>query len=136
MRPLYETDWDLARERELVTRFGELTNSVPIKLPISAHADYLMVRDREAKAVVEVKCRTNKRLAYDTYMISQHKYEGLSSWEGYGLRPILLVSWKDSVGYVKLPCPHKISIGGRTDRGDAQDVETVAHIAISAFTLI
>lgn len=136
MRPLYETDWDLAQERELVSRFGDMTNSVPYKLPISAHADYLMVRDREAKAVVEVKCRTNNRLAYDTYMISQHKFEGLSSWERYGLTPILLVSWKDSVGYVKLPCLHQKSIGGRTDRGDAQDIEAVVHIAISEFKLI
>jgi hypothetical protein len=136
MRPLYETGEDLDREREVAAHFGGLTNSIPVKLPISSHADYLMVRDREAKAVVEVKCRTNHRLAYGTYMISQHKFDGLSSWERYGLTPILLVSWKDSVGYVKLPCPHQKSIGGRTDRGDAQDIEAVVHIAISEFKLI
>jgi hypothetical protein len=136
MRPLYETGEDLDREREVAAHFGGLTNSIPVKLPISSHADFLMVRDREAKAVVEIKCRTNKRLAYDTYMISQHKYEGLLSWESYGLKPILLVSWSDSIGYVSLPCPHGTAIGGRRDRGDTQDIETVVHIEIAQFTLI
>lgn len=136
MRPLYETNEDLGRELDLATRFGALTDSVPVKLPIESHADYIMVRSRVAKAVVEIKCRTNKRLAYDTYMISQHKYAGLASWEQYGLTPILLVSWTDSTGYVKIPCPHAISIGGRTDRGDAQDIEPVVHIDISRFKLI
>jgi hypothetical protein len=136
MRPLYETKEDLDREMDLARRFGALTDSVPVKLPIEAHADFIMVRNRMAKAVVEIKCRTNNRLAYDTYMLSQHKYAGLASWEHYGLTPILLVSWADTTGYVKIPCPHQISTGGRTDRGDAQDIESVVHIAISQFTLI
>lgn len=136
MRPLYETEEDLGRELKAARYFGSVTDSVPVKLPINAHADFMMVRDGEAKAVVEIKCRNNSRLAYDTYMISQHKYEGLLSWEGFGLKPILLVSWTDSVGFISLPCAHTKSIGGRRDRGDAQDIETVVHIGISNFRLI
>lgn len=136
MRPLYETREDLGRERKVARYFGRATDSVPVKLPINAHADFIMVREGEAKAVVEIKCRNNSRLAYDTYMISQHKYEGLLSWEGYGLKPILLVSWTDSVGFISLPCQHTKSIGGRRDRGDIQDIEPVVHIEIAQFKLI
>lgn len=136
MRPLYETQEDLDREREAIISLCGKTDSRPVKLPISAHADYMMVRDNEAKAVVEVKCRKNNRLAYDTYMISKHKYEGLLSWASYGLTPILLVRWADYIGYIKLPCQHEIATGGRTDRGDAQDVEPVVHIKTTDFTLI
>jgi hypothetical protein len=136
MRPLYETREDLGRERKAARYFGFVTDSVPVKLPINAHADFIMVRDGEAKAVVEIKCRNNSRLAYDTYMISQHKYEGLLSWEGFGLKPILLVSWTDSVGFISLPCSHTKSIGGRRDRGDIQDIEPVVHIEIAQFKLI
>lgn len=136
MRPLYETQEDLDREREAIISLCAKTNSRPVKLPISAHADYMMVRDNEAKAIVEVKCRKNNRLAYDTYMISKHKYEGLLSWTNYGLMPILLVSWADSIGYIRLPCQHEIAKGGRTDRGDAQDIEPVVHIKTTDFILI
>lgn len=136
MRPLYETKEDLHRERKVARHLGSVTDSIPVKLPINAHADYIMVREGEAKAVVEIKCRNNSRLAYDTYMISQHKYEGLLSWEGYGLKPLLLVSWTDSIGFISLPCPHTKSIGGRRDRGDTQDIEDVVHIEISQFKLI
>lgn len=136
MRPLYETKEDLTRERKAARHLGSVTDSFPVKLPIDAHADYIMVRAGEAKAVVEIKCRNNSRLAYDTYMISQHKYEGLLSWEGYGLKPLLLVSWTDAVGYVSLPCAHTTAIGGRRDRGDAQDIEPVVHIEISQFKLL
>ena len=136
MRPLYETQEDLDREREAIMALCAKTSSLPIKLPIAAHADYLMSRDGEAKAVAEVKCRKNARLTYDTYMLSKHKYEGLLSWANYGLTPILLVSWTDAIGYLKLPCPHDIAIGGRRDRGDAQDIEPVVHIKTSSFNLL
>ena len=136
MRPLYETEEDLDRERGAIMTLCGRTDAHPFKLPISAHADYIMMRDGEAKAVVEVKCRKNKRLAYDTYMLSQHKYEGLLSWAEYGLTPILLVSWQDAIGYVRLPCPHDIAVGGRRDRGDALDIEPVVHIKTSDFKVI
>jgi hypothetical protein len=71
-----------------------------------------------------------------TYMLSQQKYQGLLSWAEYGLTPILLVSWQDAIGYVRLPCPHDIAVGGRRDRGDALDIEPVVHIKTSDFKVI
>lgn len=136
MRPLYETEEDLDRERGAILTLCGRTDSHPIKLPIEAHADYMMIRGADAKAVVEVKCRKNKRLAYDTYMLSKRKYDGLLSWQNYGLTPILLVSWEDAIGYVRLPCHHDIAVGGRRDRGDAQDIEPVVHIKTSSFKVI
>ena len=136
MRPLYETEEDLDRERGAILTLCGRTDAHPFKLPISAHADYIMMRGSEAKAVVEVKCRKNKRLAYETYMLSKHKYDGLLSWANYGLTPILLVSWEDAIGYVRLPCPHDIAVGGRRDRGDAQDIESVVHIPTNIFKVI
>jgi len=136
MRPLYETEEDIHRERGTILTLCATTDSHAIKLPVKAYADYIMSRNGEAKAVVEVKCRNNNRLAYDTYMISQRKYEGLLSWANYGLTPILLVGWLDAIGYVRLPCPHEASMGGRRDRGDAHDIEPVVHIKTSDFKVI
>jgi hypothetical protein len=54
-----------------------------------------------------------------------------------GVPCLLLVKWKDFGGYLDVSkvLPLKLSIGGRVDRNDDQDVEPVAHYEISLFKI-
>lgn len=136
MRPLYESNDDLDREWAAVLEFCEHSKTFPIKLPIGARADYMLCRNRDAVAVVEVKCRKNNRRTYPTYMLSKSKYDALCEYTNMGLHAALLVSWEDDIGYVSIPTEHEVARGGRTDRNDPLDVEQVVLIDINKFKLI
>lgn len=136
MRPMYESEADLDREWVAVQEFCDHTKTIPIKLPIGARADYMLCRGREGKAVVEVKCRNNRRTAYPTYMLSKGKYDALCQWSSMGFYVALLVNWEDSIGYVSIPIEHEVSEGGRWDRSDPKDVEPVVLIDVGKFKLI
>lgn len=136
VRPKYETDEDLKREWVAIDAFCDHTNSTPIKLPIGARADYMLYRKREAKAIVEVKCRKNPISAYPTYMLSKSKYDALCDYSKMGFYSALLVHWDDAIGYVPMPIEHEIGSGGRWDRNDPKDVEPVVLIDIAKFKLI
>jgi hypothetical protein len=103
---------------------------------MEARADSMLVKNGSAKVVVEVKTRRNERLKYPTYMLSYDKYKALCGWGTIGFVPILLVQWTDDLGYVKLPIEHVVSTGGRYDRGDPKDIETVALIDTNKFKLL
>lgn len=136
MRPMYESEGDLDREWMAVQEFCDHTKSFPIKLPIGARADFILFRGRDARAVVEVKCRKNPRSAYPTYMVSKAKYDALCEWHNMGFYVALLVHWEDEIGYVEIPVEHKIAKGGRWDRNDPKDVEPVVLIDVEKFKLI
>jgi hypothetical protein len=46
------------------------------------------------------------------------------------------VRWTDAIGICPVPVEHSLGTGGRTDRGDALDIESVVHIPIDRFKLI
>lgn len=136
MRPTYETEADLRNERELVAALNELWQTQSAKLPRSYGLDYTLTRGGRVAAFVEIKCRTIPSWTYDTYMVSLAKVlKARSLGNGVGVPAILLVRWNDSVGYVDLRTVDlQVEVGGRTDRGDAQDIEPVCMIPIKQFT--
>jgi hypothetical protein len=99
-------------------------------------ADYVLARDGYARAIVEIKCRTNKSYQYDEYMLGEKKYTALCDWSDRGFTPILLISWPDAMGYVKVPVEHKRSVGGRYDRNAPTDVENVVLIEMKHFRML
>lgn len=136
MTKLFETQEDLDSERAAIIRFAGFTNSIPFKLPMESMADYVLVKDGLAKAIVEIKCRTNKSDQYDEYLLGEKKYTALCNWANYGFTPILLISWPDAMGYVKVPVEHKISIQGRNDRGASITADKVVLIDMSQFKML
>ena len=52
------------------------------------------------------------------------------------LPSFLVVRWSDNCGYIRIDTllDFEISMGGRTDRGDKQDIEPVMLIPIHNFT--
>ena len=135
-RPYYQTEDDLRREREVAAAIERAYGLTAIKLPDNARADFLLHRDGTAKSVIEIKCRNVSSAKYDTYMISKSKYDAMLGWAAMGLKAAIVVRWTDTIGVVRVPVEHAEDTGGRTDRGDARDIEAVVHIPIDHFKMI
>lgn len=138
MRPTYETEADLRNEREIISALNEHWQTKSTKLPRSYGLDYTLTRAGQVTAFVEIKCRTVPLWQYDTYMISLAKVlKAKSLGSNVGVPALLVVRWNDMVGYIDLrSIDLDVQVGGRTDRGDAQDIEPVCMIPVEQFTRI
>lgn len=140
-RPWYESGGDLANEGEVAKKIASMYRARLHKLKPKYGVDYLALRYERPWAYMEIKCRTTDRLKYPTYLISVDKIEsGVRHAALLGIKAILLVQWRDVLGWVNMndvayggKCV--VAIGGRTDRGDAQDLEPVYHIPVELFSL-
>lgn len=137
-RPLYETSNDRDRELIAINRLLKGTDKEPIKLPIIYGIDYAVKEDGCITSWVEVKCRSNESTKYPTLMISAAKiWTGVEMFQITKLPFFLVCEWTDKIGFLKIHtvAGYCIRIGGRTDRGDAQDIEPVYYIPIDKFTM-
>jgi hypothetical protein len=135
-RPLYETAADLNNEASATAVLCEALGCDALKLPLASRADRLLHKDGEARTIVEYKCRRVKRGAYDTFMISKAKYDALCAWNDRGFKAALLVEWADQLAYLMVPCEHEDGEGGRTDRGDERDIESMVFIPTALFNTV
>jgi len=148
MRKLYEDDKSLAAERELAATLESKWRCKLHKLPISYHLDYMATRTEhceffnetteKAVSFIELKCRTCKHDAFDTYMLALSKLvKARELSQNTGLPVFLGVKWSDRMGFVRLnTCQSQLGIGGRKDRKDWQDIEPVVHIPIYQFNYL
>jgi hypothetical protein len=138
MRPTYETAADRQNEKRVAQKAAATWGECwAVKLPKQYRADFAFVDSKEAVlAWCEVKCRTNPHDRYPTYMLSLAKWmEAERMAESSGLPFYLLVEFTDGVYYLRVKKIDGLTVkmGGRTDRGDAQDVEPTIHIPIKHF---
>ena len=86
-RPTYETSGDLKKETLAVKRFiASFGGDVDFaKLPIQYKMDFCLIDKKTVCTFVEVKCRTNKKTAYSTYIISMSKVVAAKSYSDIGL---------------------------------------------------
>ena len=135
MRPIYEKDEDRNKEQLIFQRLAKKLNCVCITTPKLSRIDRLICTKKgKLKALVELKVRTNKHDTYSTYMLSAAKYRKmLSLADALKVDALLLVRYTDKTRIVKLEEEYQINIGGRTDRGDAQDMEECIYIPIKNF---
>lgn len=136
MRRRYETEEDLQNEREVAAALERHYHLTAIKLPDNSRADFIMHRDGLAQSVVEIKCRNVSSAKYETLMLSKGKYYALLDWADRGFKAALAVRWTDGIGVCPIPVEHTLGTGGRTDRGDALDIESVVHIPIDQFRML
>lgn len=133
MRPTYESPTDLSNEQAVADLMAHRWRAEPVKLPIQFRVDYALFRNGWIAAWAEVKCRSNASDRYDTYMLSLAKVQaGNRLAAAHGVPFLLVVRWTDAIGWVQ-PTAGDVRIGGRRDRGDAQDIEQVVHIPITDF---
>lgn len=139
---MYETTADLEREEATIKKFLAINPGCTArKLPRSHHADFAIVGPRgQVTAYVEVKQRFAPKTRFPDYWIGRSRLDRLAaSAEQDGVLPILLVQWEDGMGVID---PHvalehaRFEQGGRYDRDDARDVETMARIPYDRFTMI
>jgi len=140
-RPMYETQNDKKNEkivaRMFVDRFSSSVTGyclTPPRYPV----DVAFTNGDEVKGFGEIKTRNVDMRTYPTYMISLAKIVDMKALSyTCGVPCLLIVKWKDHAGYLDVSkvFPSKISIGGRVDRNDKQDVEPVAHYELSLFKI-
>ena len=140
-RPTYETSEDLNKEtlaiKKFIASFGRKGSVNFAKLPMQYRMDFCLLDNGKIRTFVAVKCRTNKKTAYSTYIISMSKVVAAKSYSDIGINCILLVQWADQMGWIDmLNNKWDAKIGGRKDRGDWQDIEPVVHIPISEFNIV
>ena len=136
LRPRYETEEDRSGETAVLASLCRRWGCSAKKLSDRYELDYLLLKERQGKAWLEIKIRTNEYDAYPTYMISFGKVLAARRLsQGSELPSFLLVQWTDCKGYTRLDDLKRfhVSIGGRTDREDFQDIEPVVYIPTQDF---
>ncbi len=134
-RPRYETNDNLTAEQEVVRQLCERWHCEAHKVPLHYQFDYFLTSPTR-QAICEIKCRGKK---YDTLILSLHKIETMMRYSNtFRVAAILAVSWPDEGTHFlrlsyDLTSTCKIDMGGRTDRGDSQDIEPVLHIPVTEF---
>jgi hypothetical protein len=138
MRPVYETAKDRGKEFDVLITAAAAWGSEFAGTKALSPCDYVMLKDGEVKALVEIKCRNNPMSKYPDYMISHEKVGKIqAAAQVMGCKPLLIVRFSDCIGWVDLSKTlGKVSFGGRKDRGDSADMEPCLFIPINQFSNI
>jgi len=136
VRPRYERPRDLVNESKVAERMAQRGIELR-KLPISYRLDFAMFRDGKLRGFAEVKTRNNRHDSYPTLIISLGKVMAARQLaEVSETRSVLLVQYLDGLYWCNFATPFEVTMGGRWDRGDDDDVEPVAHFPIEAFKMV
>jgi len=142
-RKLYETKKSLAAERDFGKDLEKYFKVNLRKLPMQYGLDFVALdtRSYKPKFFLELKDRKCKHTTYPTYIISLSKFlKAKEIYRSLSLHTFLCVRWLDTSGYICLDDIEDdeidITIGGRYDRNDWQDIEPLLTIDIGKFTII
>ena len=136
-RPRYETPQDVANEYSVISKFSVLFPGAEVtRLSDVGRAFTVLSKNSKPFIAVEIKTRNVSSYKYSTFMISKSKYDALCDLNKKGLYTGILVQWTDRLGFVSIPVEHKTTVGGRYDRNDAKDIETVVLIDTSKFNTV
>lgn len=141
MRPTYETDKDLSRERWIADALECLWDVELRKLPNSYQLDYAMMRNGRVLGFVEIKGKHTvsfeKLKSFGGYLINLNKLERASSLMRLtGLEFRIVVEGAGEVWatrYIEPPEIECVLLTGRKDRGDWQDVEPSVRLPVDRF---
>lgn len=127
MRPTYETQTDISKERQVIELVASRFGMKAVKLPKFKDIDFALMKGDVVWGVVEVKARGKH---YPSMFLSLDKCQALRNYAAAGLQARVI--WATPQGlFVKKIGPLEIDgwigIGGRTDRNDPLDMEFVAH---------
>lgn len=138
-RPIYESTFDRENEDRIAFQLAQQWKVGVEKLRKMFPVDYALVQNKAIVGFLEIKCRTNPVYQYPDYLISMGKIDWcLNVSEKFRVKCILAVQWSDRLGWlqVKRECQFKLSIAGRTDRGDGADIEPCCLIPVEQFKFV
>ena len=133
-RPLYETEADRTAEAQVAYTLAAQLGCIAERTPRAYQIDWLLMR-RNLDSFVEIKRRQVPHNRYPTLMLSAHKWDyGRSMAERFDVGFYLAIEYTDGIYYWRTKdIKPEVRIGGRSDRGDDQDMEPVVHLPIELF---
>lgn len=104
------------------------------------NGDQRIIPKDKGTALVECRCRNNRKDAFPTMMLSMNKWACMHKYAAAGICTVFLVEWTDQIGYLKIdsdPSMH-IEWGGRspTNMRDGMDIEPMVHVPVSEFVVL
>lgn len=106
---------------------------------MSKYIDWLAYRGDKPVATIEFKKRNNPRTQYPTYMVSKAKWDnGIKAAHELSVPFLMVIRWTDGLHYLQVTpdTPVTTGKGGRRDRGDNADIETMVYVDTKLFTRI
>jgi hypothetical protein len=141
-RPRYERNVDVDNEMRIAREF-RLYMGYPRVVRRGTFDRIALQFEDEDEAVVawgKAISRTIPLTRYPDYTYSYRKFLDLvQASERTGLPSFLIVEWTDRLGFVRATrsmVEWLQDVGGRIDRGDPEDIETMAHFALDMFEVI
>ena len=123
MRPTYETQSDISREKQIIDLVASRFGMTAVKLPKFQDIDFALMRGDVVWGVVEVKARGKH---YPSMFLSLAKCQALRNYAAAGLQARVIFATPQGVFSKKigpLEIDGWVGIGGRRDRGDDKDTE-------------
>lgn len=152
MRPIYETEKNRIEQREVCQKIKSKLNVLSLEMPLLWSYDFqIKNQNYETIWITEIKCRniTNEQFKQPShYWISKSKIINCLKWSIEFKVPFVLTigtktpingKWKldNGVYLAKINTKDTLEfsqeMGGRTDRGDPQDLEMGYYIPMSKF---
>lgn len=135
MRPMYESAFDRGNEVSVSDLLSKRWDCEFVKLPISYHVDWMLMRGKKSIAFAELKTRKVPSTQYPTLLLSLNKWiRGVELSKATGVPFIIIAKWTDGVFFFKPDFgPVLFGHGGRLDRNDSQDMEPVVFINVKDF---
>jgi hypothetical protein len=142
-RPVYETPQDRESQEDVIYAYARAVRLIPVRMPRLSVFDYEMHDGNRVQQVVEVKDRRKPFAALTrdgAYAISARKLRDLraiarerhcTAW--------LVIRTPDGIHAAPIPCggtKWERRMGGRTDRGDPQDIELMEFVPAKQFRRI
>lgn len=126
------------REGELADRVGAVWDCTLRAFPAFSPIDWYAERQRRIVGLAELKTRRHVRGTYATVHVALRKWQALAQAEAaLGVRGVFVIAWTDALGWASVWTLARhatgIVLGGRTDRGLANDVEPMLDVALEAF---
>lgn len=142
VRPLYETEAHLEKERSLALFFEQTYQCRLHKMPIRYHLDFAVEQDGKIRAFLEIKTTRyslQEHKAYGGLKLSFAKWCAAEKLCGVGnVSFILLVGFPDAPRYLRTDDFRHDGLvwWGRADRGDAQDMEPAVNLSVERFVMM
>jgi len=130
---VFETDEDRARQQVVADRLSRLWGCDIIKRKRLSQVDWSATRDGKLVAVMELKCRKNKRYWYPTLYVSQAKRQALIEESNtFHVPGIFVVQFTDELCWIKASdITGNKTIAGRPRRqGSTHDIEPMIELPV------